>query len=374
MPQTGKDYPGSYAELLAWFPDEAACWDYLEWLRWPEGFQCPRCVSRAAWRLSSGRWECTVCGRQASVTAGTIFHRTRTPLPPPPSGLGSYQTAWAMLHRYRTAMVRPGRERLAGHVEVDEAYPGGVEGGVFGRQTDTKAIVAIAVEVKHPRGFGRIRLQRVDDVSKDSLIPFIESAVEPGATVHTDGWQAYRTVPERGYEHERTIMRAQHDPAHVAMPGVHRVASLLKRWLLGTHQGSVGPEHLDAYLNEFAFRFNRRDSRRRGLLFYRLLQQAILADPITYRSLIVTPRPGRPRPSPPIRYPQPRRARGPGATQPDSNSPRSAHRRAGPLNEATPALEKCGTLDLSRRDAFRAPRIREIAGASGWPITPADCR
>ena len=216
-------------------------------------------------------------------------------------GLGSYQTAWAMLHRYRKAMVRPGRERLAGWVEVDEAYLGGVEGAVFGRQTDTKAIVAIAVEVKNPKGFGRIRLQRVDDVSKDSLIPFIESAVEPGATVHTDGWQAYWTVPDRGYEHERTIMRAQHDPAHVVMPGVHRVASLLKRWLLGTHQGSVGPEHLDAYLNEFTFRFNRRGSRRRGLLFYQLLEQAILADPITYRSLIVNPRPGRPRPTLPIR-------------------------------------------------------------------------
>jgi transposase-like protein len=145
------------------------------------------------------------------------------------------------VHRYRTAMVRSGRERLAGHVEVDETYLGGVEGGVFGRQTDTKAIVAIAVEVKHPKGFGRIRLQRVDDVSKHSLIPFIESAVEPGATVHTDGWQAYWTVGERGYEHERTIMRAQHDPAHVVMPGVHRVASLLKRWLLGTHQARSVP-------------------------------------------------------------------------------------------------------------------------------------
>ena len=191
MPQTGKDYPGSYAELLTWFPDEAACVDYLEWLRWPDGFRCPRCVGRAAWRLSSGRWECALCGRQASVTAGTIFHRTRTPLRlwfaaawemtsqkhgisalgiQRSLGLGSYQTAWAMLHRYRTAMVRPGRERLAGHVEVDEAYLGGVEGGVFGRQTDTKAIVAIAVEVKHPKGFGRIRLQRVDDVSKDCLL------------------------------------------------------------------------------------------------------------------------------------------------------------------------------------------------------------
>lgn len=302
MPQNGKDYPGSYAELLAWFPDEAACLDYLEWLRWPDGFRCPRCTTRAGWKLGNGRWECAVCGRQASVTAGTIFHRTRTPLRmwfaaawqmtsqkhgvsalgvKRSLGLGSYQTAWAILHRYRTAMVRPRRERLTGLVEVDETYVGGVEAGVGGRQTATKSIVAIAVEVKHPKGFGRIRLQRVDDVSKDSLIPFIESAVEPGATVHTDGWQAYWTVPEHGYEHERTIMRGQHDRAHVLMPGVHRVASLLKRWMLGTHQGSVGPEHLDAYLNEFTFRFNRRHSRRRGLLFYRLLEQAVLTDPIT---------------------------------------------------------------------------------------------
>jgi transposase-like protein len=218
-------------------------------------------------------------------------------------GLGSYQTAWAILHRYRTAMVRPHRERLTGLVEVDETYVGGREAGVGGRQTATKSIVAIAVEVKQPRGFGRIRLQRVDDVSKDSLITFIESAVQQGATVHTDGWQAYWTVPERGYEHERTIMRGQHDPAHVLMPGVHRVASLLKRWMLGTHQGSIGPEHLDAYLNEFTFRFNRRHSRRRGLLFYRLLEQAVLTDPITYRSLIVSSRPGRPRPTLPIRSP-----------------------------------------------------------------------
>ena len=97
-------------------------------------------------------------------------------------------------------------------------------------------------------------------------------------------------MPEHGYLHERTIMRKQNDPAHVVMPGVHRVASLLQRWLLGTHQGGVGPEHLDAYLNEFTFRFNRRHSGRRGMLFYRLLEQSIAADPITYSSLIANPR------------------------------------------------------------------------------------
>ena len=205
-------------------------------------------------------------------------------------GLGSYQTAWAMLHRFRSAMVRPGRERLSGWVEVDEAYVGGVEGAVYGRETATKSIVAIAVEIKQPKGFGRIRLQSVADVSQESLIPFIEAVVEPGSTVHTDGWQGYWTVPERGYTHERTVMRKQSDPAHVVMPGVHRIASLLQRWLLGTHQGAVSAEHLDAYLNEYTFRFNRRHSRRRGMLFYRLLEQSIAAEPITYSSLIANPR------------------------------------------------------------------------------------
>ena len=196
-----------------------------------------------------------------------------------------------MLHRYRVAMVRPYRERLSGHVEIDEGYVGGVERGVGGRRTETKAIVAIAVEIMSPKGFGRIRLKHVPDVTAESLLPFVDEAVEEGATVHTDGWQAYWNLPKRGYEHERTVMRQQSDPAHVVMPGVHRVASLLQRWLLGTHQGRVGHEHLDAYLNEFTFRFNRRNSRRRGLLFYRLLEQAVAADPITYRSLVVNPTP-----------------------------------------------------------------------------------
>jgi transposase-like protein len=213
-----------------------------------------------------------------------------------------------MLHRYRAAMVRPGRERLSGHVEVDEAYVGGVEDKVDGRETETKAIVAIAVEIENPRGFGRVRLGHVPDVSKESLLPFIDGAVQPGSTVHTDGWRAYLTLGERGYEHERTVMRSQSDPAHVVMPGVHRIASLLQRWLLGTHQGAVNGEHLDAYLNEFTFRFNRRRSPRRGLLFYRLLEQAIMAEPITYRSMIANPSPTGRRPalaSPPGRVATP---------------------------------------------------------------------
>ena len=323
-PSVGRDYPGSYGELLGWFPDDAACRDYLDWLRWRKGFSCPGCGGDRGWLLANGRRECAECGRQTSVTAGTIFDHARTPLTvwfaaawqltsqkhgvsalglQRALGLGSYQTAWAMLHRYRVAMVRPGRDRLGGLVEVDETYVGGTEEGVAGRETETKSIVAIAVEIKQPKGFGRVRMQRVPDVSQESLVPFVSAAVQPGATVHTDGWQAYLTVPDHGYEHKRTVMRQQSDPAHVVMPGVHRLASLLKRWLLGTHQGSVSPEHLDAYLNEFAFRFNRRGSRRRGMLFYRLLEQAVATDPVTYRSLIANPRPTGRRPAPPLRSP-----------------------------------------------------------------------
>ncbi len=327
VPVAGRDYPGSYAELLAWFSDDEACLDYLDWLRWPEGWRCRRCAGERAWRLSNGRRECTVCGHQSSVTAGTIFHRTRTPLTvwfaaawqltsqkhgisalglQRVLGLGSYQTAWAMLHRFRQAMVRPGRERLSGEVEVDESYVGGEEPGRHGRRTNRKAIVAIAVEVREPRGFGRIRLQRVPDVSAASLVPFVCDVVEPGTVVMTDGWASYNPIVDHGYTREKTVVTASGDPAHISMPGVHRVASLLKRWLLGTHQGAVGNEHLDAYLNEFTFRFNRRASRRRGLLFHRLLEQAVVTGPLTYRQMIITPRPGRrptapsgPRPNPP---------------------------------------------------------------------------
>lgn len=205
--QAGRDYPPSYAELRTWFPDDAACLDYLEWLRWPNGFECPRCKVPGGWQLGDGRFWCEQCRRRASVTAGTIFHRTRTPLTvwfaaawhvtstkngvsaktlQRLLGFGSYQTAWVMLHRFRTAMVRPGRDRLAGAVEVDESYVGGTEKGVRGRQTNTKSIVVIAVELIGPKGFGRVRLRKVPDVSGDSLIGFVRDVTLPGTTIRTD--------------------------------------------------------------------------------------------------------------------------------------------------------------------------------------------
>ncbi len=201
-------------------------------------------------------------------------------------GLGSYQTAWAMVHKLRRAMVRPGRDRLAGAVEVDETYIGGVEPGVRGRETRRKAIVVIAVEVPGEREIGRVRMARIPHVSAASLTGFVQEAVEQGSVVMTDGWRSYLRLPQAGYVHKPTNFSAGGDPAHVVMPAVHRVASLLKRWLLGTHQGAVRPEHLDYYLDEFTFRFNRRRSRRRGLLFYRLLEQDVEVGPSPYREMI----------------------------------------------------------------------------------------
>jgi len=307
-PVGGEDYPRTLQEFDEWFPTEAACVEYLRRLRWPEGFRCPNCGGNNAWLTGRGLLRCSVCQRQTSVIAGTLFEGTRKPLRTwfqamwyvttqkyggnalglkRLVGFGSYQTAWTWLHKMRHAMVRRGRDRLAGKVEVDETYVGGEESGVRGRETEKKAIVVIAVEVHEPCGFGRVRLRRVPDVSGASLIPFVCEMVEPEAEVLTDGWGGYNTLPEHGYIHSRTILSSSGDPAHVLMPGVHRIAALLKRWLLGTHQGAVSNKYLDYYLDEYTFRFNRRTSRARGLLFYRLLEQAVQVDHVSRTQIIL---------------------------------------------------------------------------------------
>jgi hypothetical protein len=206
-------------------------------------------------------------------------------------GLGSYQTAWTMLHRFRRAMVRPDRERLKGVVEVDETYLAITDRekpiSPVGRKNNTsKVLIVLAVEMLKPKGFGRIRLRRIDTDADAAVIPFVQAFIEPGATVKTDGSAAYRSLKSLGYDHQRVVMLGSDVAAHVSMPGVHRVASLIKRWILGTHQGSVQPAHLDAYLDEYVFRFNRRSSRSRGMLFYRLLQQAVITDPVTYGDIV----------------------------------------------------------------------------------------
>lgn len=296
--RAGVDYPGDLAAFDRFFPDEAACVQYLERLRWPRGFLCPRCGAQGeAWRMGDGLFHCRHCRSRTSVTAGTIFEGTRKPLKlwfiaaweitahkyganalnvQRMLGLKSYTTAWAWLHKFRRAMTRPDRDPLSGIVEVDESYVGGEEPGAVGRYTETKAIVAIAVEVlDEDTRFGRIRTRRIPDVSAKPLRSFVRETVVPGSSVLTDGWSAYSGLQDLGYDHVVINQSALPHPAHVVMPGVHRVASLLKRWLLGTYQGAVSHEHLDYYLDEFTFRFNRRRSRSRGLLFYRLLEQAV---------------------------------------------------------------------------------------------------
>jgi transposase-like protein len=193
----------------------------------------------------------------------------------------AYRTAWTMLQRYRVSMVRSERERLSGIVEVDETLVGGVEqGGKRGRGT-SKSIVVVAVEIKEPKGFGRIRMRHIPDASSGYLHPFVCDVVAQGATVCTDGWVGYNGLPKHGYLHKRKLLSSSGDPTHVAMPGVHRVVSLLKRWILGTHQGSIVPAHLQSYLEEFTFRFNRRTSGSRGLVFRRLLEQTVVTGPVT---------------------------------------------------------------------------------------------
>jgi len=291
------------------FATEELCRDYLIRLRWPEGFVCPACGSRQAWQLPRGQFECSACGRQTSVTAGTLLDRTRKPLRlwlevmwtvagqktgasaknlQALLGLGSYETAWTWLHKLRRAMIRPGRDRLQGVVEVDEIYVGGREEGLVGRDPSSqKVLVVLAVEGKG-RKIERVRFRCIPDASANALQPFVKDNVEPGSEVVTDGWQGYAGLEAAGYRHTRSIASDKKAAAHT-LPHVHLIASLLKRWLKGTHQGRVSAQQLPYYLDEYAFRFNRRKSTHRGKLFYRLVSQVVGRDPMPYTQIISPP-------------------------------------------------------------------------------------
>src|SRR5208282_3633260 len=269
-PIPGTDYPRTFHEMDQWFRTDATCRDYVRRLRWPNGFVCAECgAAGEPWTMSRDRFRCRACEWETTLTAGTVLQDTRKPLRlwflamwfitsqkngvsalglQRELGLGSYETAWTWLHKLRRAMVRPGRDLL-----------------------------------------GRIRLQQIGDVSTDSLLPFVQGAVERGAMVHTDGWRGYAGLAAAGYQHQVTVLSDGSDPAHEVMPRVHLVASLLKRWLIGTHQGGVQHQHLDYYLDEFTFRFNRRRSKARGLLFHRLAQQALAIGPAPYNAIVKPP-------------------------------------------------------------------------------------
>jgi transposase-like protein len=297
------DYPKNLAQFENRFASEESCREYLFRLRWPDGFQCPRCGHNSAWPISATLFQCAGCNYQLSVIAGTIFQDTHRPLTiwfraiwwltgqkngasalglQRILGLGSYRTAWAWLHKLRRAMVTPGRERLSGTVEVDETYIGGEKPGKRGRGAVGKALVLIATEVKEGR-IGRIRLCSIPNASAEILERAILEAVELGSTIRTDDWSGYSQISRLGFSHD--VVKDKTNIGKNLLPECHVVASLLKRWLLGTHQGAVSHAHLGYYLDEFTFRFNRRTSHHRGLLFYRLLQNAAVAGPTTFENL-----------------------------------------------------------------------------------------
>lgn len=305
----GVDYPKNWDQFVDWFHDEQSCISFLKTMRWPDGFICPHCSKKKTpYILGNGKIKCKACRKQTSITAGTIFDKTRTPIKnwfaaiwyltnqkngvsalgiQRLLGLGSYQTAWTILHRLRHAMVNPERDKLSGVVEVDETFVGGVTPNKIksNQPHKNKSVVLIAVELLEPKGFGRIRLRQVESATKENIEQFICDVIEPGSIICTDGSPIYHWIGKKGYIRNKTVHLGSTIAAHITMPGVHRVASLLKRWFLGTYQGAVRSKQLDYYLDEYTFRFNRRASRSRGLLFYRLIERGVSTQPLTYKMI-----------------------------------------------------------------------------------------
>lgn len=298
------NYPANQMEFEEMFNTEQDCIDYLIAMRWPHGFECPLCGSVRSWKKSKGRFECIDCHTETTVTAGTIFHKTTKPLLiwfraiwwmvaqkngvsakglQKILGLGSYQTAWTWLHKFRRLMVLSSRTKLQGIVEVDEVLVGGKSSGKRGRGAEGKSLIAVAVEVKG-RKTGRVRLSKIPDASSKSLNTFIENNIEPSSTIITDGWPSYNELSKKGYKHK--VQKATVKDEEEVLPNVHRIASLLKRWLLGTHQSYLNKNKLGYYLDEYVFRYNRRTSKSRGLLFLRLIEQAVITAPVSYEKII----------------------------------------------------------------------------------------
>jgi len=319
-----KGYPSNWVEFQDWFATEESCAGYLEHLRWPQGFCCPSCGAiDEPTRATRGRLICRSCRHQSSVTAGTVFDKTRTPLRvwfaaawyitnqkqgvsalglQRVLGLNSCHTAWTMLHRFRRAMVRPDRDLLSGIVEVDKVFlalsrkdkENPRAPGSKSHNRSHLVAIAVAIEVHDPKGFGRIRLHRIAAPTIDAIVPFVQGNIASGSTVRTDGSAIYATLKDAGFKHDPHVILGSKVPAHEPLPGVHRIAALIKRWFLGTHQGAVDPRHVDYYLDEFTFRFNRRKSGSRGMLFYRLIQQSVVAPPATYANIRDNHHPPRP--------------------------------------------------------------------------------
>jgi transposase-like protein len=298
-------YPANQMEFEEMFKTEQDCINYLVSLRWPNGFECPQCCSIRFWKKNKGRYECSDCHKETTVTNNTMFHKTTKPLLiwfhaiwwmvaqkngvsakglQKVLGLGSYRTAWTWLHKFRRLMVLSGRSKLEGIVEVDEILVGGKASGKRGRGAEGKSLIAVAVEVKG-RKTGRVRMEKIADATGKILKSFIERNIEPSSIIITDGWPSYSKLEKMGYMHKVQRSVVKEDDEEI-LPNVHRIASLLKRWLLGTHQSYLNKNKLGYYLDEYVFRYNRRTSNSRGLLFMRLIEQAVITEPVTYDKII----------------------------------------------------------------------------------------
>lgn len=301
-----EDFPSNEVEFDRRFYSERACLDYLLQLRWPRGFQCSRCGHGKYWMSSRGLYLCCHCEHHHSVTSGTIFHGTRKPLKlwfkalwwfstrkngvnatalQELLGLGSYQTAWCWLQKLRTCTVFPDRTKLSGSIEIDECFIGGAHSGKRGRGAEHKCKVAIAVERKD-RKLGRLRMQVIEHCSTEELTAFIKQNVISGSQITTDGWSAYSGLQSKGFAH-KTIIQSKADEQESVLPGVHLVTSLLKRVMLGTFQGRFDPQYLQRYLDEYVFRFNRRTCKTVGKRFWRIMQQAVQAPPVSRKELML---------------------------------------------------------------------------------------
>lgn len=301
-------YPKDVVELMDMFPNEESCLEYLSLIRWPNGYQCVRCASTNSLKMGRGLYRCQTCQYDCSVISGTLFQDTHKPLRlwfqaiwyivsqkngvsalglQKALGLGSYHTAWEWLHKLRRAMVRPDRDKLSGLVEVNETIIGGEQTGKRGRGAKGKTLVLIAAE-DIGSGIGRIRLSTINNASSDALTNTVRQLVSTGSTIRTDSWAGYNELGDKGYIH--VPITNNHVKEADAIQLAHRVASLLKRWIVGTHHGAISHKNLPYYLDEFTFRFNRRTSKSRGKLFYRLIQQTLEIGPVPAKALTIASR------------------------------------------------------------------------------------
>lgn len=293
-----KVYPHTIMDFEKDFSTEEDCEEYLYSIRWKNGFDCPYCHNTACWKMTDGNYRCTKCRKKTSIISGTLFQDSKKSILlwframwlltnqkqglnavslKNTLGFGNYESAWLWMHKLRTAMVRKDRDKLSGNVEIDEIYLGGERPGNRGRGAFGKTLILVITEINENK-VGRIRLKIVPDASYKSLSNAITELVEKNSLLNTDAWPSYNQIKNDGFRHH--IIRKTESVGENLLPHCNLVASLLKRWLLGTLQGGVKKSHLSYYLDEFTFRFNRRKSKSRGLLFYRLVEQAIEKKPL----------------------------------------------------------------------------------------------